>query len=197
MPLIQNPTSARKLQRGLRLTELPDSVLAPETVGVYIIEDWSAPLSDQERGCMGHSSQGGVAAEFSLSALVRVGAPARYDIVVTKVSFTVDTNSIVDLRIPTAGLVGLSVSGDTSFTDFETPGRPTTQLGFDSQAAIPASRILWRENVLATENIVIPLNVRLASAGVGTGLSSIMLIDAVANHTLRVNWEWTESAPQG
>jgi len=197
MPLIQNPGPGRKLQRGLRLTELPDSILAPELVGVILVEDLSAPLSDEERGCMAAGGAGAVAAEFSLLALVRVGAPAQYDLTVTSMHFSSTTAQQIRLIVPTAGIVGLAASANTQFKDFNTPGRPTSQFGIDTQVAVPAGRVLLRYEIEASVTYRVKLQIRLGTFGIGPQLSSLIMVAMTANTLLLGGWEWTESAPQG
>jgi len=197
MPLIQNPSIARKLQRFLRLVDFPDSVLAPETVSVILVEDLSAPLSDIDRGCMGGSSVGPVAAENPIIVLVRVGAPAPYDLTVHEVHFSTPDTQIVSLSVPTAGVTGLAVSSLTSFTDFELPGRPTSQLGLDTQVAIPANRNLFSVFALANTLYRIPLDIRIGTIGQASELTSLMISGLTVNTTLRGGFKWTESAPLG
>jgi len=197
LALIQVSRLARKLQRSLRLTSLPDSVLAPETVSVIIVEDLSAPLSDEERGCMAAGGAGAVAAEFSLLALVRVGAPAEYDLTVTGMHFSSTTAQQIRLIVPTAGILGLAASANTQFTDFNTPGRPTSQFGIDTQVAVPVGRVLLRYEIEASVTYRIPLQLRLGTFGIGPQLNSLIMVAMTANTLLLGGWEWTESAPQG
>ncbi len=196
-PLIQDPTTPRKLQRGFRLTEMPDGILAPEIVGVVLLEDWTAPLSDLSRGCMGSAVAGAVAAENALVVLTRVGAPARYDLIVTEAYFNSTTSGTIALAIPTAGVVGLTTSGNSTFTDLELPGRPTSDLGFDTQVAIPANRSIRRYAVIANTTYRIPLNMRLGTIGKGADLTAIMLVAESVNTQLRAGFSWTESGPLG
>jgi len=197
MALIQTPRLVRKLQRALRLTSLPDSVLAPETVAVILVEDLSAPLSDEERGCMGSANAAAVAAENGIMVLVRVGAPAEYDLVVTEAHFSSPTTQRIVIGLPTAGVTGLTVSGNTSFEDFSIPGRPSSQLGFDTQAGIPAHRILLAGLALANTLYRIPLSLRIGTIGDGNDLTSVMIAAGTANADLRAGFKWTEKAPQG
>jgi len=195
--LIQTPRLSRKLQRALRLTSLPDSVLAPETVSVIVVEDLSAPLSDEDRGCMGSVAPGATAAEFPLALLVRVGAPAQYDLVVTAVNITTLQTQSVAIVIPTVAVVGLSASTNKSFTDLGIPGLPSSQVASDTQAAIPANRVIWQALMQADEPIRVPLKVRIGTIGDGNNLTSIMVNGQTVNTQIIVSWEWTESAPQG
>jgi len=197
MPLIQNPNIGRKLQRNLRLTELPDSILAPEIVGVVLVEDASAPLGDEERGCMGATNIGPVALENPILALVRVGAPAAYDLTVNEVHFSTNTAQVITVSVPTAGIAGLSVSGNTSFSDFELPGRPASQLGNDTQVGVPANRILFEVNALADTLYRIPVDIRIGTIGLGSDLTSLMLAGITVNTDLFGGFSWVESAPLG
>lgn len=195
--LIQTATIARKLQRLLRLQSLPDSVLAAETVPVILVEDVSAPLSDEDRGCHGAQSAGAVAAENPILALVRVGAPATYDLTVSEIWVQTDTTQIITISTPTDGIAGLTASPNTQFTDQELPGRPTSQLGSDTQIGIPAGRVWWNARVLANEPKRIPVDVRIGTVGIQDDLTSIMVAGVTVNTRIAVAFTWTESSPQG
>ncbi len=197
MALIQNPGPTRKLQRALRLTELPDAVLAPELVGVILVEDLSAPLTDIERGCHGAVNRAAVAAENSIIVLVRVGAPAEYDLKVTEIFFTTDTTQLIFIRVPTVAVVGLSVAPNTTFTDQNLPGRPTSQLASDTQVAIPAGRNIWIGRVLANTPVRIKTDIRIGTIGRGEDLTSIMIAANAQNNELTGGFVWTEAQPEG
>ncbi len=197
MPLIQNPSIGRKLQQRLRLTNLPDSVLAPETVAVILVEDASAPLSDIERGCLGSSAAGAVAAENPIVALVRVGTPAVYNLTITKLWFNSTTDQLIRIIQPASDITGLTVSGNTSFSDFELPGRPTSFLGFDTRVGAPSGRILWDFEVLARTTYMIESRIRLGTFGIGPQLTSLVIAGNTVNTVLRGGFEWTESDPLG
>jgi len=195
--IIQSPSIGRKLQRLLRLTSLPDSILAPETVPVILVEDVSAPLDDIERGCMGVGSNGAVAAENGIVVLTRVGAPATYDLRVTEFWVSSPTTQNLILGVPTAGVVGLTASGNTSFTNGEIAGRPTSQLGFDTQVAVPAHRVLWEGQVLADTTFRMKIDHRIGTIGIGSDLTSLMIAAATQNTLMRAGFKWTEALPQG
>ncbi len=197
MPLIQSPTIGRKLQRNLRLTELPDSVLAPEIVAVIIAEDLSAPLGDQERGCMGSVTVQAVAAENSIVVLTRAGAPAGYDLRVTAVSWTSPVTQLIRLTMPTVAVTGLVLTTNTGFTDFTLPGRPTSPLGGATPVATPAGRILFQGRIEQDTTFRLPVDIRLGTIGDGNDFTSLMVVAVTANTVLRASFEWTESAPQG
>jgi len=197
MPLIQNPTTGRKLQRGFRLTELPDSILAPEIVGVVLLEDWSAPLSDLERGCMGGELQVAVAAEFGVIAIVRVGAPATYDLQVSGVWWSSNATGNIRLIVPTGGLAGFTISANTSFTDQNLPGRPSSQLIFDTAVGIPAGRNIIRTRALANTTYFFPLDIRIGTIGQGADLTSLAVVAETNNTDLNAGFYWKESAPEG
>lgn len=193
-PIIQTPTIARKLQRSLRLTGLPDSVLAEETVSVILVEDLSAPLTDESRGCYGVGNQGGVAAENSLVALVLVGIPASYNAVITKIEVSTDTPQSIRIIRPTVGLAGFQVLA-TQFGDFQIPGAPTSVLQRDTSAAgIPAGVIIKQLRVLADSPISIPVDIRLFGANL---LNAVLVGAETVDTALTVGFEWTESPPLG
>jgi len=194
VPLIQNPSPVRKLQRGLRLTELPDGVLAPEIVGVILLEDYSDPLSDISRGCYAATRQVAVAAEFSLITLQLAGTPAPYDLVVSAVHFVTNGVALVSIMAPTVALAGLTTLGG-QFADRTIPGQPTSTFGRDTQAAIPAGRRFFQTRVAAEDPQRIPLDTRLGDGELGA--DSLMFVSDTANIELVAGFEWSESEPQG
>lgn len=195
--LIQTARLARKLQRALRLTALPDSVLAPETVPIIIVEDLSAPLGDEDRGCMGSTIVAGVLAEFSIMLLVRVGAPAEYDLIVTEAHFGGRAAQRIVLSIPTGVVVGLNPSNNKAFTDLAIPGRPTSQLATDTQVVIPARRVIASYEVLAGVTYRVPLNIRVGTIRDPNEFTSVMIHCETANTLLSAGFKWTEAAPLG
>ncbi len=196
MPLIQNPNIGRKLQRSLRLTELPDGILAPEVVAVILVEDASAPLSDEERGCMVGEGVGPVALENPFLVIQKT-ALSQYDAVVTGAWFSSDTDQIVRLGVPTTFVTGLTGSANTTFTDLQTPGRPASLVGFDTAVGAPGVKLLGDYLVLANSPLHIPLQVRLGVEGFGPSLSQLMIAGLTVNTALRAGFSWIESAPLG
>lgn len=197
MAVIQVSRLARKLQRSLRLTHLPDSILSLETVPVIVVEDLSAPLEDEDRGCMGASTVAAVAGENSIVVLTRVGAPAEYDLVINSIAVSSPTTQQIIIAKPTAGVVGLFVSGNTNFTNFTIPGRPSSQLGLDTQIGLPPHSVLAIYEILAQTTYLIPLKVRIGTFGDGQDFTSLMVAAPTVNTQLSVGFNWTESAPQG
>lgn len=197
MPLIQVPDIGRKLQQKLRLTFFPDSVLAIETVPVIVVEDLSATPDDVSRGCMGSDRAGPVVAEFPIVGLFRIGDPPTYALRVTKIHMSSDIAMPVQIVVPTAGLSGLTLSTNTSFTDFNTPGRPTSRVGFDTQAVAPAGRDLFVATLLADTTLIVDVDIRLGSFGVNDDLNSLMVIGSSFNARLRAGFEWEETPPLG
>lgn len=197
MALIQNPSIGRKLMRALRLTSLPDSVLAIETVPVILVEDLSAPLADIERGCAGTANIGAVVGENSFVSLVRVGAPATYSMIVRKVWFSLNTTDRITIGIPTAGLTGITANPNTSFLDLELAGRPTSQLGIGSDVAIPAHRAVWRGRVLANTTYKFKVNIKVGTIGLGDSLTSVFIVAEAQNLGITAGFEWVEGPPEG
>lgn len=193
MPLIQSATIARKLMQSLRLTALPDSILAPETVAVILVEDLSAPLSDENRGCMGSVALGPVAAENSFVTLERVGDSYALD--VTEVHFGVTTSQNVLVAAATTALTGITASANKQFENFSLPGQPTSLLGSDTAVGLPASRNLYRGPVLANTIYRIPLNIRIG--GDEEGVFGLFVGAETVNTVLFAGFKWTESAPLG
>jgi len=191
VPLIQSPNIARKLQRSLRLTELPDSILAPEAVAVILVEDLTDPLGDIERGCAGAAGVAAVAAEFG--QIVLSADTANIDVVVTKMWAASLVDTTIRLSRPTVahtGLTGLA----TTFRDFSTPGAPTSSFATDTKAVLPAHVTIKRIEMLANTNVELLLDFRLGPLLVD---NSIMLSGENANTVIRGGFEWTERDPQG
>ncbi len=195
-PIIQDPTTGRKLQRGLRLTSLPDSILASEIVGVVLLEDWSSPIGGFERACTGNAVQGAVALENPHITLVRVGLGIPYELVVTRVWFSTTTSQRIAIRQPSA-LAGQVASTDTSFTDFGVPGRPSSQVGTLSQVGATAGRRLFSGNVIADTIYRFDVRYRLGTFGDGVVLTALAIIGETVNTLLTAGFEWTESPPLG
>lgn len=194
MPIIQNPTIGRKLQRALRLTELPDSILAPEVVATISVEDLTAPLSDIERGCAGSLDIGGVVAEFPLFGLVLVGNPPSYDLKVTALTISVSSDTILRVARARQAILGLTATTDTGFTNFGIPGRPASQLGSDTVAVLPTMDQLFRFRVLASTPVRVPLDFRLGGPDPVTNFSNVLLVIAGATNIIMTgSFEWTES----
>lgn len=195
-PIIQDPTTSRKLQRGLRLTSLPDGILAPEIVGVVLLEDWSEPLGDVSRGCTGVGAIGATALENSHITLVRVGLGDPYDLVVTRLWFSSTTTQEIRVMQPTA-LSGQSAQTNTSFSDFSIPGRPTSQIGALSQVGVVAGRRLLSARVLADTTYRFEVKYRLGTFGDGVVLTALVIAAATVNTDLFAGFDWTEASPLG
>jgi len=179
--------------RALRLTALPDAILAPETVGVVLVEDLSAPLSDISRSCGGAVNVAAVAAQQGHIGLIKTSN--NYDLVVTRCVIASSATMGVEIGLPTVDLTGLATSGETAFLDRDTPGRPSTILGTDTAAALPAHTAIWRGRILANHTLIIELNVRLG--GNAAGVNSIMVHSNNTNAQIEGGFFWTESDPQG
>jgi len=190
MALIQNPTIGRKLQRSLRLTELPDSVLAVETVPVILVEDLSAPLSDEDRGCAGNARVGPVAAEFPFVGLRKTSE--QYDLVLKRIWVSSNASGSFIVTRPAAAVAGFVTTTDTGFTDAQTPGRPSSQVITDTGVALIAGIEFYRFPVIVDENIIIDLDMRVSGIG-----DSILVQNLTVNTFMNVAFDWVESSPLG
>ncbi len=197
MALIQSPVIARKLQRLLRLTGLPDSVLSPETVPVIVVEDVSDPLLGEAKGCAGVGFVAAVAAEFPKVVLVRVGSPAQYRLKVTRIFYSSTGAGQVTVRIPTVAVSGLTISGNTSFLDLELPGRPSSQLATDTIAVPIAARPIYSGPILSNTIEVLDVDIDIGTVGVRAGLSAIEIEGDNVNRDLIAGFFWTEAPPLG
>lgn len=195
-PLIQNPDSGRKLQRGFRLTSLPDALLAPEIVGVVLLEDWSEPLGDVARGCTGSADRGNVAGENAHVTLVRVGLGTPYEMIVTRLWFSTTAAQRIAVVQATA-LAGQVASPNTAFTDFGIPGRPSSQLGTLSQVGVTPGVTLILANVFEDTTYQFDVRWKMGTFGDGIGLTALAIVGLSANTRISAGFDWTESPPLG
>ena len=196
MALIQDPTVGRKLQRGFRLTALPDSILAPEIVGVVLLEDWSEPLGDIERGCTGSTKIGAVALQNPHITLVRVGLGIPYEFVVRRLWFSTNVAQQIVVKQADA-LSGQNPSGNSAFTDFGIPGRPTSQLGNLSQVGVTSGIKLLIADILADTLYQFKVKYRMGTFGDGLVRTALIIAGETVNTELSAGFDWTESPPLG
>ncbi len=199
MPLIQTSTIGRKLQRSLRLVELPDAILAPEIVPVILVEDATAPLSDEERGCMGSSGIGPVALENPFVGLTRAVAPSdTYDLRVTEAHVSSTTAGELIVAIATEDFAtAMAVSGQTSFDDMEIPGRPSTLMGVDTLVGLPNHRTIVTIQAIANTTYRVPLDLRIGRLGLGDSLVGVFVGAETVNVQIRGGFRWTEGPSLG
>jgi hypothetical protein len=195
MPLIQDPTIARRLQTSLRLTSLPDSILAPEVVPVILVADETNRLGDQVRGCAGMGTPGAVAAQNATAVLTRQNPT--YELVCQRIWISTGSSGLYMVFAPTLPITGLTDSGNTSFTDMMTAGRPASPLGVGNTAGVPAGRVLHRFDVAAGRTERFETEIRVGQAGIGDGLSQIAVICNTANVAATIGFDWVESPPLG
>ncbi len=190
-PLIQIPDYALKLQRRLALTNLPDSVLATETVPVIIVDDLTQRGTAKK--CMGTANILSAVGELPLVALEHATPPGErraYDLTLTKIWVSTDNNFTVVMALTGAALPGLSAPvADTSFLDLDQAGRPATILATDSIAALPARREFWRGTVKNNEPLSVPMDLFY---GLGVFQNRIFVAGLTTNRALDVTYEWTE-----
>lgn len=188
--IIQDPGPTRKLQQGLRLTELPDAVLAPEIVGVILLEDFSAPLSDIARGCYGTGGAGPVAAELPILALTPTTDGVA--VVINEALISTTTTQDILVTVPTVAVPGLTTLTSSRFAESDIPGRPSALVGTDQAIGAPTGTTIMRFAVLANTPYLLKLEYRF-----GPGSFGMVITGGTVNTLLRVNWKWTESAPLG
>ena len=200
MPIIQVPDIALKLYRRFRLESVPDSLLAPETVPVVIVEDLVGyNVTGAERQCRGSTDQGSTIAEFAISGLVNFNVNA--EIKVTGVWISSQTTQRWTLLRPTAGVVGMANDPDKSFVDFRIEGEPEASVQKQTIIALPPGRAMWTGMVLADTLVYIPLDLTLKKSevspmGAMPG-SAILALCELANTNQFVAWEWTEGVGEG
>lgn len=192
MALIQRPAITRRLQRALGLTSVPDGVLAPEIVGVVIVEDLSRSLDAEEiRPCMAGADSVALAGERSHITISRRSASV--EVVCTGVTFSSPVTSHFQLILPTALVTVVVPRGQ--FNDRTLPGRPSSDVGVGTLVAgVTGNRILELV-VLANDPVHIPLNIRLGAPGDPSSQVSVQ-VDAF-NQLVRGGFTWVESPPLG
>lgn len=192
--LIQSPDIGRKLQQGLRLTSLPDSVLAPETVPVILVEDYSQPLIGTSFGCTGAVNVVAVGGEFSFITLER---RPQMRCKAGRVNVSTQTNQILTIGAPTVDLTGITLSNSKSFTDFSVPGLPSSLFGFDTAVALPANVNLYLWQALAGTRYEFLLGLDLGNPDRQTGGTSLIIGCNTVNTTLTGGFDWVESEELG
>ena len=195
--IIQSPDIGRKLQRQLRLTELPDSLLAPDVVPVILVEDLSAPLVGTAFGCVGAEIQSSVVGEFPMITLTAFGP---YQCTVRRLNLSANTTMILTIAVPTVSLVGMTTSPNTSFNNQGIAGRPASILGTDTKVAIPARRDLYVMRLLANTVWEFEVDIDLAGSNDTPGEvpgSNIMIFSEVANTAISAGVDWVESESLG
>lgn len=195
MSLIQTSVIARKLQQFLRLTELPDSLLAPDVVAVIVVEDLSDPLTGDARGGVGVTRQNAVVAENSMVALTRVSN--QYRLTLNKIFINTDTAQLISVIAASPPLTGMTPSINTSFTDMKTPGRPSSILSLDSKVAVPPGRQLWRSRILASTPVTVEIALDVGAPDDELPLTDVVVVGEALNTALTVGFAWTESPPLG
>jgi len=189
--LIQIPDYALKLQRRLGLTNLPDSVLATETVSVIIVDDLTQRGTAKK--CMGTATILSAVGELPLVALQHATPPGErraYDLTLTKITVSADNTQTIVMALTGAAIPGLGAPVlDTSFMDLDQIGRPASILATDSIVALPARREFLRMDVRADEPFAVPLDLFY---GLGIFQNRIFVAGTVGNRGISATFEWTE-----
>lgn len=197
--LVQDPSIGRALQRSLRLTSLPDSLLAPEIVPVILVSDLSegTPFGDVERSAAGFATIGAVAAENGHISLRRPGAGI--EVIIKKLTFDIGSPAarIVFGTIGAAIPGGTTASPETAWQDFNIAGKPSAVLeqGTVLNAALPAIDIMWEWIIPANTTRSMNVNIRLGVPG--TVRETFWTHCATVNQTHRMGMEWIERPPLG
>ncbi len=197
MPHIQDPTIGRSLQRGLRLTALPDSILAPEVVPVIVVDDYTTGrFGEIERACTGFHGQAAVAGENAHVSLQRSAIGT--EVIVTRI--TLDPGGAAGRffigRI-TAANPGGAVSTETSFDDFNTPGKPSAQMivGTVLPGGLPALDIMYQIVLIGNTHTQIPVYIRLGAPGLNAAL--LWVNHQTAGVAANIGFNWIERPPLG
>lgn len=186
MPLIQNPGPARKLMRGLRLTHLPDAVLAPEMVGVVIVDDYSESLDELARNSAGSHNQPAVAGQQS-NVYILAEVQGQYfilDRIIVRASAATDISIIA----PNVILTPLSTAKG-QFRDLALPGRPAADMGRFSGAAPAGIRV--HQLHFSVDAIVLDVSYTLRLRP-GEAQAPICVSTASVNVALDVSFDWRE-----
>jgi len=191
MPLINNPDLGLALKEFLDLTHLPDSVLAPEIVGVIQLADLSP--SSGGRGARGSATVGSVAAQRSLGTISSPVAAGnlRPKILVRHVDIASPASQTINIAITGAGFTPDTIVATKSFTDLDNAGPPSAQISEDNRtnATIPAVALIWSHRFLANTIYRVPLGLSL---GTRVFQNHLIVFTGTDNTDLTVSWEWTE-----
>ncbi len=192
MPLIQIPDYSLKLQRALRLTNPPDSVLGPEIVGVILVDDLTKGGRGTIRKCAGVGSAGAVVAETAIITLTHAtaaGQPREYLATCTRVIVSSSVNVTVNIAITGAPVVGLAVSGESAHLNLDNPGRPTSPIQQGNEAVVVANNQLYRCRVGANDTKIIDTEIFLGSQRFQ---NHVFVFAGAQNVGFNCSFEWTE-----
>lgn len=194
-PLIQKPDIALRLKKFLGLTNLPDSVLAPEVVATVTVGDLTEQSLD--RKCAGSSAQAASVGNLSLVALRNqpaAGTPR--DVQVKATQIIVSSSALQEIRIGNTGAaLGALVGGEKAFRDNDQVGQPSCELGNATPAAQPAMNVLKRIVLLADTPFTLDLDFLFGVVRANLFQNSYFAITTLVNTTLHASFEWIESSP--
>ena len=194
MPIIQVPDIALKLYRRFRLESVPDSLLAPETVPVVIVEDLSDFMVEGGgRPCMGATDVAPVAAQVGYAVLGNVAEQTR--VRVSHVNIDVQTAMQVLVIAHTQTAITIT-PGSKAFLDRRVRGNPQSLIGFGASVVPPVGITIWNNWVLARAPTRIPIGMLLGS-GEFAGNSRIVVRAVTVNVAMRIGFEWIEGVPEG
>ena len=194
MPIIQIPDVALKLYRRFRLESVPDSVLAPETVPVVLVEDLSDYMVEGGgRPCMGATDVPAVVGEKGFASLGNIDKKTR----VRVTHITVDVDAPVQLLVQAHTNTSIAITGaPKAFLDRRLKGAPQSLFGFGSDPVYLVGIPIWGHRLLAETVYRIPIGMLLGS-GEFAGNSRIVVAAVTANISFRVSMEWIEGLPEG
>ena len=200
MALINTPSIARKLQRALRLTRTPDSVLSPDVVPVLLMEDLSQMQvnpGEEERPCLATVEMSAVAGMRGYAAAIK---PPDYQnrVVVDSVQITPDFEDVFYV-MKTASTWDLYTNETTKhFRDLQLDGKPGTIIGRVANAGLLGDPI-WRGWIPSSPNngLIIPLDIELGDPTSVTLGEFIAVVGETVNQRFFVNWNFRELPPLG
>ena len=200
MALINSPAIARKLQRILRLQQLPDTILGPEVVPVIIVEDASqlrVNASEEEKPCLGFSRSVAVAGANSHCVIrkpfnVTIQQASKLRIIVDGV--WVSPNAPTDIAVVYLNtLPALDVT--KRFKDATLRGLPEAEIGTQDNVGV-LGVIVLRLFSAGTGGLYLPLGIELPNPTL-TNNEGIGVVPTGTNTLLDASWDWRELPPFG
>ncbi len=197
MSLIQTADLGVRLKKFLSLTELPDQILASETVATIVVGDLTGGATD--RACRGHVFEVGAAGTFSIAVLRNqpaTGSPRSVAVRCTKVWISVENTQTVTIEFTGAPLGAFETDGEEQFQDLDQVGAPSTLVGSVIPAVAPASGTFWRARMLSNTTLPVPMNFLFGTVRAGRSQNSLIVRAGAQNTPIHASFEWEEFEPE-
>lgn len=175
--------------RGLGLTHPPDSILAPELVGVILVEDYSKELDELTRAAAGSITQAAVAGQQS-NCFIMADDGAEF-FVLDRIIVRADITTDISVIVPNVLLAPLTTAKG-QYRDLALIGRPQAEMGAFTGAApagIRVHQLQIQPTVLGVNILDVDYTLRLRT---NETQAPICISTAQQQVALAVSFDWRE-----